>query len=90
MKDSNLIIEEHIRLSIAEDLGNGDHTSMSTIPAEAQGKMQLLVKESGIIAGIEVAETVFHLVDPEIIFTAFLKMVNLCKPVILFLALKVG
>lgn len=49
--------------AFAEDVGNGDHTSASTIPHNHKGKMQLLVKEDGIIAGVEVAVKLFKLVD---------------------------
>ena len=52
-----------IKLAIEEDLGDGDHTSLATIPAQAIGKAKLLVKEPGIIAGIEVAKTVFKLYE---------------------------
>ena len=57
-----------IKLAIEEDLGDGDHTSLATIPAQAIGKAKLLVKEPGIIAGIEVAKTVFKLYDAQIEF----------------------
>jgi len=55
-----------IEQAIAEDLGDGDHTSMATIPEDARGKMKLLVKEDGIIAGVEIAKLVFQKIDPEI------------------------
>ena len=56
-------VEELIELAIREDIGDGDHTSLATIPADARGKMQLLVKQEGIIAGIEVARMVFDRLD---------------------------
>lgn len=59
-------VEELITLAIREDIGDGDHTSLSTIPADARGKMRLLVKQEGIIAGIEVAVEVFRRLDPTI------------------------
>ena len=59
-------VEELIALAIREDIGDGDHTSLSTIPADARGKMRLLVKQEGIIAGIEVAVEVFRRLDPTI------------------------
>ncbi len=65
MIDNEDIIESHIVAAIKEDLGNGDHTSLAIIPAEAKGMMQLLVKEAGTIAGLDVAKKVFKLVDPE-------------------------
>ncbi len=55
-----------IEQAIAEDLGDGDHTSMATIPENATGKMKLLVKEDGILAGVEIAKLVFQKIDPEI------------------------
>lgn len=61
-----------IKLAIEEDLGDGDHTSLATIPAQAIGKAKLLVKEPGIIAGIEVAKTVFKLYDAQIEFRPLL------------------
>jgi nicotinate-nucleotide pyrophosphorylase (carboxylating) len=59
-------VEELIELSIREDIGNGDHTSLASIPAEEQGRMKLLVKEPGIIAGVEIAEMVFRRLDPDV------------------------
>lgn len=57
------LIEQFIKNAIAEDLGDGDHTSLSTIPAEAKGKAKLLVKEAGILAGVELAIEIFKQVD---------------------------
>ncbi len=57
-------IEEIIARAIEEDLGDGDHSSLSCIPAEAMGVAQLKVKEKGILAGIELATWVFNLIDP--------------------------
>ncbi len=59
------LVEELIELAVREDIGDGDHTSLASIPADAAGRMKLLVKESGIIAGVEVAEMVFRRLDPE-------------------------
>lgn len=61
-----------IRAAIAEDFGDGDHTTLSTIPPEATGKARLIAKESGVIAGVEVAEAVFTEVNPKLSFRAFL------------------
>ena len=58
--------EEIIRQSILEDVGDGDHSSLACIDKSHQGSMQLLVKEDGIIAGIEVAKEVLAIIDPEI------------------------
>jgi nicotinate-nucleotide pyrophosphorylase (carboxylating) len=64
--------EEIIRQSILEDVGDGDHSSLSCIDKSHQGSMQLLVKEDGIIAGIEVAKEVLAIIDPEIKMEQFL------------------
>jgi nicotinate-nucleotide pyrophosphorylase (carboxylating) len=58
-------VEEFIRLALEEDLGDGDHTSLSTIPPDHVGNAELLVKQEGILAGVAVAEKVFTLVDQE-------------------------
>jgi len=60
-KELELIIANAIR----EDVGDGDHSSLSCIPATAQGKAKLLVKDDGIIAGVEFAKQVFAYVDPK-------------------------
>jgi len=57
------VIDKFIKNAIAEDLGDGDHTSLSTIPANAQGKAKLLIKEDGIVAGVELALEIFKQVD---------------------------
>jgi nicotinate-nucleotide pyrophosphorylase (carboxylating) len=60
------IIDNFITNAIAEDQGDGDHTSLSTIPASAQGKAKLLIKEPGILAGVELAEQIFAHIDPSL------------------------
>jgi len=64
MEDS--LLRNFIRTSISEDLGDGDHTSLACIPANAKGKARLLVKEKGIIAGVRVAAEVFRFIDGEL------------------------
>jgi nicotinate-nucleotide pyrophosphorylase (carboxylating) len=59
--------------SFTEDVGDGDHTSLSTIPKNHKGKMQLLVKEDGIIAGITAAEKIFMQVDKNFKLKIFIK-----------------
>lgn len=59
-------VEKLIELAIAEDIGDGDHSSLSSIPASERGRMKLLVKQDGILAGVEVAEMVFRKLDPTI------------------------
>jgi nicotinate-nucleotide pyrophosphorylase (carboxylating) len=61
-----MTLQEFIKLALAEDVGDGDHTSLSTIPADAQKRARLLVKQDGILAGVEVAEAVFREVDPHL------------------------
>ena len=61
-----MTIEEIVKLALAEDLGDGDHTSLATIPKTAQGEAVLLAKEDGIIAGLQVAREVFRQVDPKL------------------------
>lgn len=64
-----LIIENAIR----EDVGDGDHSSLACIPADAEGKAKLLVKEDGLIAGVEFAKMVFHYVDPAMKIETFME-----------------
>ncbi|MGM9507641.1 carboxylating nicotinate-nucleotide diphosphorylase [Larkinella sp. GY13] len=61
-----MTLQEFIKLALAEDIGDGDHTSLSTIPADAQKRARLLVKQDGVLAGVEVAEAVFREVDPDL------------------------
>ena len=58
------LIDKLIDLAFAEDIGDGDHTTLSCIPNTAMGKSKLLIKEAGVLAGIEVAEEIFHRFDP--------------------------
>ncbi|MDR0755067.1 MAG: carboxylating nicotinate-nucleotide diphosphorylase [Prevotellaceae bacterium] len=60
------LIDDLISLLIKEDIGDGDHSSLSTIPFDACGKMKLLVKQDGIIAGIEIAKQIFNRIDNDI------------------------
>jgi nicotinate-nucleotide pyrophosphorylase (carboxylating) len=73
-------IDELIKQALAEDIGDGDHSSLATIPQNASGKAHLLVKESGVIAGIEIARKVFYFVDPEIKFEQFMDEGSLVNP----------
>ncbi len=60
------ILQKFIKDALIEDLGDGDHTSLSTIPATATGKAKLLIKENGVVAGVEVAKAIFDAVDPSL------------------------
>ncbi len=64
--------EQLIQLWFAEDIGEGDHSTLSCIPASANGKSQLIVKENGIIAGVEVAHEIFKAFDPALEMTTFI------------------
>lgn len=68
MTDQELI-DDLISLLIKEDIGDGDHSSLATIPSTACGKMKLLVKQEGIIAGIEIAKRIFSRIDGSIKLT---------------------
>lgn len=68
-KEIELIISNGIR----EDIGPGDYSSLACIPGDAQGKAKLLVKDKGIIAGVELADQIFKYVDPSLKVTHFLK-----------------
>ncbi len=57
------IVDQFIKNAIAEDVGDGDHTSLSTIPQGTQGRAKLIVKEKGILAGVELALEIFQQVD---------------------------
>jgi nicotinate-nucleotide pyrophosphorylase (carboxylating) len=69
---NNFSLDQFIELAIAEDIGSGDHSSNSSIPPHTQGKAKLLVKENGILAGVEIAKKVFQKIDKNIEFTKFL------------------
>jgi nicotinate-nucleotide pyrophosphorylase (carboxylating) len=62
-----------IKNALAEDIGDGDHSTLSSISPTAKGKAVLKIKEDGILAGMKVAEKIFRYVQPDIIFTAFKK-----------------
>jgi nicotinate-nucleotide pyrophosphorylase (carboxylating) len=62
-----------IRSALAEDIGDGDHSTLACIPANAKGGARLKIKEDGILAGMEVAATIFRLLDPASVFTPMKK-----------------
>lgn len=68
-----MTIDEIVIQALSEDIGEGDHTSLSTIPASATGKARLLVKEDGVLAGIEIARKVFFHTDQRIVMEQFLQ-----------------
>lgn len=66
-------IQQFVRDALREDVGSGDHTSLSTIPADAVQTAQLLVKDEGVMAGIELAHYIFNEVDPQLKVQTFFK-----------------
>ncbi len=72
MKSKDELIDDLLTLAFAEDVGDGDHTTLSTIPADETGKQRLIVKEEGIIAGIDIARKVFEKFDPDLKMTVFI------------------
>ena len=66
-------LDRLIAQTLAEDLGDGDHSALACIPADAMGSAKLLVKEPGILAGVELAERIFKAVDPRFELEVFLK-----------------
>ena len=72
MKTTTELIDDLLTLAFAEDVGDGDHTTLSTIPENAIGKQQLIIKEKGILAGVEIAKRVFERFDPELEMTVYL------------------
>lgn len=72
MKTTDELIDDLLDLAFAEDVGDGDHTTLSTIPAEAMGRSRLIVKEKGILAGVDMARKVLQKVDPSIRMTVMI------------------
>ena len=69
-----------IELCIREDIGDGDHTSLCCIPATEKGRMRLLCKQEGILAGIEIAQLVLRRLDPDMQFEQILRDGDRVKP----------
>lgn len=67
------ILQPFILNALAEDVGDGDHTSLSTIPANKVGKAKLLIKDTGIIAGVDVSLEIFKVVDPQLQIEVLIK-----------------
>ncbi len=65
--------DELIDRALREDIGDGDHTTLSTIPADARGAARLLVKDQGVLAGVELAQAIGHRFDPDLHFRVFLE-----------------
>lgn len=74
------MLEQDIKHWLAEDIGDGDHTTLCCIPADAIGRSRLIVKDTGIIAGIEVAKKVFEIFDNELRITQYMHDGDEVKP----------
>lgn len=72
MKTRDELIDDLLTLAFAEDVGDGDATTLSTIPAEETGRQQLIVKEEGILAGVDIARKVFQKFDPSLKMTEYI------------------
>jgi len=74
------MLEQDIKHWLAEDIGDGDHTTFCCIPTDAIGRSRLIVKDTGIIAGIEVAKKVFEIFDKELRITQYMHDGDEVKP----------
>ena len=67
------LIDDLIKLAFAEDIGDGDHTTLCCIPADEMGKSKLLIKEAGVLAGVDMARRKFSAFDPELKMTVYIE-----------------
>lgn len=74
------LTDKLIELAFAEDIGDGDHTTLCSIPETAQGKARLLIKEEGVLAGVEIAKTIFQHFDKNLSVEVFLNDGTYVKP----------
>ena len=72
-KECQLMIDVLIRLAFAEDVGGGDHSTLCCIPENALGKSRLIIKEDGVLAGVEMAKLIFEYVDHNLKMTVFIQ-----------------
>ena len=80
MKTNEELIDELIDLAFAEDIGDGDHTTLCCIPANGMGRSRLIIKEEGVLAGVRVALEVFRRFDPELKTTIYIEDGARVKP----------
>ncbi|MBR4069865.1 MAG: carboxylating nicotinate-nucleotide diphosphorylase [Bacteroidaceae bacterium] len=73
MKTPQELIDELITLAFNEDIGDGDHTTLCCIPATDMGKQKLLIKEAGVLAGVDMARRVINYFDPELKITSYIE-----------------
>ena len=67
------LIDDLIKLAFAEEIGDGDHTTLCCIPADEVGKSKLLIKEAGVLAGVDMARRIFRAFDPELKMTVYIE-----------------
>ncbi|HPY82555.1 MAG: carboxylating nicotinate-nucleotide diphosphorylase [Bacteroidales bacterium] len=79
MIDSTLI-DDLITIALKEDIGDGDHTSLSCVDSDLTGKAELLVKQKGILCGVELAKKIYSLFDPSLSVTVFIHDGTLVAP----------
>jgi len=80
LMDKSELIDKLIDLAFLEDIGDGDHTTLSCIPADAIGKSKLLIKEPGILAGMEIAQKIFRHFDSTLQVEIFMNDGDAVKP----------
>lgn len=80
MKSREELIDDLLTLAFAEDVGDGDATTLSTIPADEMGTQRLIIKEEGILAGVEIARMVFQKFDPSLKMTVMIPDGSHVKP----------
>ncbi len=74
------LFDAFLETTLKEDLGDGDHSSLACIPAEATGKAQLLIKDEGIIAGLDITSLIFERIDPGLRIEFYLRDGDRIKP----------
>lgn len=66
------MVDNLIAMALREDIGDGDHTTLATIPGDARGKVKLLVKEDGILAGVDIARSIYRQFDPSVLMEVYI------------------
>src|SRR5690606_2239768 len=74
------MLKEIIDRALSEDIGEGDHSTLACVPENAQGKAKLIIKDNGILAGVELAQKVFQTFDPSLRMEVFIQDGAKVKP----------
>lgn len=80
MVNKEELIDRLLDLAFLEDIGDGDHTTLSTIPADAMGKSKLLIKEEGVLSGVDMAVRTLKKLDPKVKVEIYIKDGSKVKP----------